>query len=235
MRLSHDNGYPAREAFVKLCYLYIFIVNVAGSCACHSDRANFVKKMDSPPLGPKPKSALPSYLINGSSPLHTSADTRERDNLAASIDASTGRRQLVDLDISKDTNSNGNDSWFQKTSKTRPIKPPSQSHITEAARDPRDEAPPPTPTSASRPASPYTLNPPIDFDGLSWPSTSDPIFFFVYIVLRGCDLNRSGYKTTARSDAGTRRIALGEASRCCENHPGMCWRGSRKRGPSGYA
>ena len=39
------------------------------------------------------------------------------------------------------------------------------------ARDNRDEAPP-TPVTISRPASPYTLNPPIDFDGLSWPSRS---------------------------------------------------------------
>ncbi len=131
--------------------------------------------MDSPPLGPKPKSALPPYLINGSSPLHTSADVRERDNLAASIYASNGRRQPVDLELSRDTTSNGNDSFFHKTVKPRSTRPASQSHLTEAARDPRDEAPPPTPPSTSRPASPYTLNPPIDFDGLSWPSESDPL------------------------------------------------------------
>ncbi len=45
----------------------------------------------------------------------------------------------------------------------------SHPHLTEAARDPRDEAPHITPTS-SRPASPYTQFPPVDFDGLSWPS-----------------------------------------------------------------
>ena len=39
--------------------------------------------------------------------------------------------------------------------------------IRQPARDPRDEVPPPT---KSRPASPYTLKPPIDYDGLSWPS-----------------------------------------------------------------
>lgn len=39
----------------------------------------------------------------------------------------------------------------------------------EPARDIRDDAPPTPPASATRPASPYTLNPPIDFDGLSWP------------------------------------------------------------------
>ena len=39
------------------------------------------------------------------------------------------------------------------------------------ARDPRDEAPITPPATSSRPASPYTLQPPIDYDGLSWPST----------------------------------------------------------------
>ena len=41
----------------------------------------------------------------------------------------------------------------------------------EPARDPRDEVPltPPLGTS-SRPASPFTANPTVDFDGLSWPS-----------------------------------------------------------------
>ncbi|KAI9787306.1 MAG: GTP cyclohydrolase 1 [Peltula sp. TS41687] len=39
-----------------------------------------------------------------------------------------------------------------------------------APRDPRDEAAAPYATPQSGSASPYTLNPPIDFDGLSWPS-----------------------------------------------------------------
>jgi GTP cyclohydrolase IA len=48
----------------------------------------------------------------------------------------------------------------------------SPSNLHTPARDHRDEAPPTPPISstASRPASPYTLSPPIDFDGLSWPS-----------------------------------------------------------------
>ncbi|KAK2869683.1 GTP cyclohydrolase 1 [Arthroderma sp. PD_2] len=41
--------------------------------------------------------------------------------------------------------------------------------LSEPPRDPRDQTSPPS-TAISRPASPYTLNPPIDFDGLSWPS-----------------------------------------------------------------
>ncbi|CAD6572590.1 MAG: NADH pyrophosphatase [Alectoria sarmentosa] len=42
--------------------------------------------------------------------------------------------------------------------------------IDVSARDPRDEAPSLKTPTISRPASPYTQNPPIDFDGLSWPS-----------------------------------------------------------------
>ena len=42
--------------------------------------------------------------------------------------------------------------------------------LNDPPRDPRDEAGPLTPPSiVSRPESPYTLCPPIDFDGLSWP------------------------------------------------------------------
>lgn len=43
----------------------------------------------------------------------------------------------------------------------------------DPARDPRDEAGTLTPpVTASRPASPYTLAPAVDFDGLSWPCES---------------------------------------------------------------
>ncbi|KAI9756436.1 MAG: AP-2 complex subunit sigma [Chaenotheca gracillima] len=44
----------------------------------------------------------------------------------------------------------------------------SHRHLTEAARDPRDEAP--NSATPSRPESPFTLHQPIDYDGLSWPS-----------------------------------------------------------------
>jgi len=43
--------------------------------------------------------------------------------------------------------------------------------VEEPARDPRDKAAPPTPPAASsRSISPYTKNPTVDYDGLSWPS-----------------------------------------------------------------
>ncbi|KAK9557809.1 GTP cyclohydrolase 1, variant 2 [Aspergillus fumigatus] len=42
--------------------------------------------------------------------------------------------------------------------------------LSDPPRDPRDEGGALTPpASSSRPSSPYTANPPIDFDGLSWP------------------------------------------------------------------
>lgn len=98
--------------------------------------------MNPPPLpGPKPR-ALPSYLVNGNPPLQGSQRARERENLTSSIKSTYGRKTAVDLD---------NDQRDEHVS--------------------RDELPPASPRiPVSRPASPYTLNPPIDFDGLSWPS-----------------------------------------------------------------
>ncbi|KUL92155.1 hypothetical protein ZTR_02253 [Talaromyces verruculosus] len=100
----------------------------------------------SPPLGPKPISALPSHLLNGSSPLHSSSATsnsaRERESLNSSIRSSF--RGAVSFE-SADANAE-NDPI--EADKLGPVSPPSL---------------------VSRPASPYTLVPPIDFDGLSWP------------------------------------------------------------------
>lgn len=154
--------------------------------------------MDSPLLGPKPKSALPSHLINGSSPLHISSDSRERDSLVASINASSGRRQPVDLDGSQLPTSNGDAKLLHHTVKAHPARPAVHSNLTEAARDPRDEAAPPTPPSSSRPASPYTLNPPIDFDGLSWPSKCGNIHYSTMLLITSAML---GLGTRARLEA----------------------------------
>ncbi len=126
--------------------------------------------MDSPPPGPNPKSTLPSRLANGTSPLHISReirDQKERENLRASIKVSSTRRHVVDLDdpngyLPKKPSPESQDSHGAKTSR-RVI---DEGH----ARDPRDEASPPTP-SVTRPSSPFTQHPTIDFDGLSWPST----------------------------------------------------------------
>ncbi|MCJ1250689.1 GTP cyclohydrolase 1 [Trapelia coarctata] len=113
-----------------------------------------------------PKSPLVTRLFNGSSPLHTSVSSQERQKLAASIEASSYERQPVDL--SQDVHLNGSNPY--PTEKVPLKRPTRTSHLGEAARDPRDGASTSTQQLTSRPASPYTLNPPIDFDGLSWPS-----------------------------------------------------------------
>ncbi|KAH8702129.1 putative GTP cyclohydrolase I [Talaromyces proteolyticus] len=111
----------------------------------------------SPPLGPKPLSALPSHLLNGNSSLNPSASNstsaRERESLNSSIRSS--------FRASVDRTQSGSD----------PMAEPTTAATTHGApRDPRDKTGPPTPPSTvSRPASPYTMVPPIDFDGLSWP------------------------------------------------------------------
>lgn len=134
--------------------------------------------MDSPPLDPNPKSSLPSRLTNGTSPLHMSQEVRnqkERDNLRASIKVSSTRRHVVDLDdpngfFPKKPSPENQDSHLAKTSR-RAI---DEGH----ARDPRDEASPPTP-STTRPSSPFTQHPTIDFDGLSWPSTASTVYAYI--------------------------------------------------------
>lgn len=122
--------------------------------------------MDSPPLGPMPKSPLATRLLNGSSPLHTPVTSQERQRLAASIEASGYERHPVDL--SQDIHINGSDPYHRE--QILPRRPTQLSQLGEAARDPRDGTSASTQPLTSRPASPYTLNPPIDFDGLSWPS-----------------------------------------------------------------
>ena len=128
------------------------------------------RAMDSPPLGPRPISALPSHLLNGTSPLHTSVGVKERQKLAASIGSSSYGRQPIDLEAPQGNQLNGNDSYIHNPKQQYGVRPVLHSNLSEVARDPRDGAPVATPPSHSRPASPYTLNPPVDFDGLSWPS-----------------------------------------------------------------
>ena len=135
--------------------------------------------MDSSPVSPKPRAANPSYLINGkthtthsSSPLRpsvrTSVNAEERERLTASIISSNARRQPIDLDSSTPSGVNGHG----KYPSDGPDGKAAPTDIDVSARDPRDEAISHTTPAVSRPASPYTLNPPIDFDGLSWPSES---------------------------------------------------------------
>ncbi|KAL9030170.1 MAG: hypothetical protein Q9196_001679 [Gyalolechia fulgens] len=118
--------------------------------------------MESSPLVPRAKSALPSHLVNGNAHsdrnnARTSVPAKEREQLTTSIRSSDKRRNLVDLE-----KSNGYGDPHPASNPTR------TSDLEVEARDPRDEAH--GSSVDSRPASPYTLNPPIDFDGLSWPS-----------------------------------------------------------------
>ena len=111
------------------------------------------------------------HTFHSSSPLRpstrTSVNAEEREKLTASILSSNTRRQPIDLDSLQSLKVNGHDSHpldISGEGATAPTK------IDVCARDPRDEAPSSKTATVSRPASPYTLNPPIDFDGLSWPS-----------------------------------------------------------------
>ena len=136
-----------------------------------------------PPIAPKPKAALPSYLTNGnghnshkSSPLasqrseRTSINAKEREKLTASIFSSNTGREPIDLSA-LDSSLPRTQERYLPDEEEEDHPDHSLTSIDISARDPSDSKPPPLPSpTISRPASPYTLNPPIDFDGLSWPS-----------------------------------------------------------------
>lgn len=165
----------------------------------------------SPPLGPKPKSALPAYLLNGDTHGPQSNRARERESLNSSIKSSFAPRrealdaQELDSGSEEESNSHGSSSIAAKKKKKKNaddtssnaakyssssgkpedngvatlLESTAKTSLSEPPRDPRDKAVAITPT-ASRPASPYTMNPPIDFDGLSWPCRCS-IFIFLCI------------------------------------------------------
>lgn len=67
----------------------------------------------SPPPGPKPKSAIPAHVLNGSSPLHHNADTRaarERESLNASILSSFSPRIPAEFESSNTGTQSSGDS-----------------------------------------------------------------------------------------------------------------------------
>ncbi|KAL9059432.1 MAG: hypothetical protein Q9206_001481 [Seirophora lacunosa] len=117
--------------------------------------------MPSSPLAPKRKSSVSSHLTNGNGHTtrnsnRTSIAVKDRKRLTASILSTNKRRRLIDHTKETDGDSHPKDV------------PATASDLEVEARDPRDEAR--MPAAHSRPASPYTTNPPVDFDGLSWPS-----------------------------------------------------------------
>lgn len=123
---------------------------------------------------PRPK-AIPSHLINGHSPLHPSfsADRErdERDQAFKSIKTSMGpHREPLSLE---QLEQNGDENVAPSVDgKEAPAKQYEEVQdadlenldIRVAARHDRDEA------AHTRPTSPFTANPTVDFDGLSWPS-----------------------------------------------------------------
>jgi GTP cyclohydrolase IA len=129
--------------------------------------------MDSPPSQYSRRPTVPSYLMNGNSPLHPNStearDKRERESLYSSIKSSNTRKELVE----GFNNHNGAPSSFPHTSSSSHG---ASSNTTTDAQSP-DETPRDgrpsgqlTPTATSRPHSPFTQYPTVDFDGLSWPS-----------------------------------------------------------------
>jgi GTP cyclohydrolase IA len=111
-------------------------------------------------MASKPKSAVPSYLLNGTP--QANSRKREREKLSSSIESTYGRRVAASPEDEKEGAS-------VKRRKEQAEDGDGQV-LSQPARDARDEAPITPPASSSRPASPYTLQPPIDYDGLSWPS-----------------------------------------------------------------
>ncbi|KAF2492363.1 GTP cyclohydrolase I [Lophium mytilinum] len=136
--------------------------------------------MGSPPF--KPKSALPTHLTNGSSPLHGAAtetrDRRERESLFAAIQSSSSTgRQAIDFDDGPPRPDLRAPALNRPTTTRSRDQPANNAHSAvgdeleeEPARDPREEIASPSPLGMSRAQSPYTQHPTIDFDGLSWPS-----------------------------------------------------------------
>ena len=152
------------------------------------------RKRKSSPSSPKSKPANSSYLPNGNAHTvkrssRTSIGAKERERLQASILFTNKRREAIDLEkvngdadhhsLTKypetlDGDGNQLSSSVSEAEKANgPCKDASSSipnrspNLEVDARDPRDEAQ--APLVRSRVPSPYTSNPPIDFDGLSWP------------------------------------------------------------------
>ncbi|KAF1847726.1 GTP cyclohydrolase I [Cucurbitaria berberidis CBS 394.84] len=115
---------------------------------------------------PKPKSALPTHMVNGGSPLRVSQevrDQRERESLYNAIETSNRGRQMVNFDGPEgylpanmdDAGAHGRHEIINGETD---------------AEGSNEDAVAKTPLATSRAHSPYTQHPTIDFDGLSWPS-----------------------------------------------------------------
>ncbi|KAJ5110335.1 hypothetical protein NUU61_001592 [Penicillium alfredii] len=122
--------------------------------------------MSGSPPDPKP-SAIPSYMLNGSNPLYAPGGTHERESLNSSIRFSLA--PLIPIKFDFPVAESGHVDISETLAVRSPVAARGQSILNAQPRDPGDEGPLTLPATVSRPASPYILNPPIDFDGLSWP------------------------------------------------------------------
>lgn len=129
-------------------------------------------------------------MLNGGSPLQSSSspgsgtrarDARERESLNSSIRSSFAPRVPVGFEATEEENSESTPAGPAPAGDSTASASDTATHhgalslrgrisLNDPPRDPRDEGGPLTPpATGSRPASPYTMAPPIDFDGLSWP------------------------------------------------------------------
>ncbi|KAK7514393.1 uncharacterized protein IWZ02DRAFT_460482 [Phyllosticta citriasiana] len=116
---------------------------------------------------PQPLSAVPPHVSNGLT--HTEVrDRKERENLYASIQTLSSARQPIDL--SQPNGIYSNPQIHSKVDSANGKAAAVNGLDGEHAPDTRDVAGPLTPLATSRPQSPFTQHPTIDFDGLSWPS-----------------------------------------------------------------
>lgn len=142
-----------------------------------------------PGLPSKPASALPAYFLNGEASVRMPSRGRERESLNTSIRKSFDRKLVfeqapttdsttVDMpanrgpagEVASSTTASAVKSVTGKLRDSVIDESGSRRNVSEPPRDPRDQASPRySPILKSRQESPYTKNPPIDFDGLSWP------------------------------------------------------------------
>lgn len=124
--------------------------------------------MESPATSGKPASSLPTYLSEknqSSNSNRQNKNERERRKLYESISAS-GARSRVPVDYNLPLAESTGKSLATDDSAPFPM----ELIENKSPRDPRDSVVPLSPPATSRSASPYTQNPTVDFDGLSWPS-----------------------------------------------------------------
>jgi hypothetical protein len=165
-------------------------------------------------MASKPKSAVPSYLLNGTP--QPNSRKREREKLTSSIESTYGRRVAANPENEKEGPS------VKRRKEESEVG--DRELLSQPARDPRDEAPITPPASSSRPASPYTLQPPIDYDGLSWPSMFCYFRIFRMKCTDGC---RCWYTRTTRCYTGASAGEIGENRRGGKDNTGVCGRGRR--------